>query len=312
MSAITSIRGWSIDGLPPTQRRGIRDGLIVAGLIFNATLVIFWLPHLYLWIDAEAWWHINLSNLYGPGIGTAGNGVFVGDIGAFRYSPVIAWLFLPATWVSWEALIAVYLALSAVALVAMLGSRAPLFVLAFPPVLLELINGNIHIFTALAIWIGLRWAPAWAFILLTKVTPGVGMLWYVGRREWRNLGIALGATAAIAVVGVVIAPGLWVDWLHSLTTAAGGPTVPGAPTLWVRLPFAAAVAYFAGRTGRAWLVPVSVFLGLPHFWLQGLAILTASFPLYWERDRWRVDGRPMGVTNEHETAPSRAAEVPAT
>ena len=295
--------------LTATQRRALRDGLVVAGLIFNATLVVFWLPRLYLWIDAEAWWHINLSNLYGPGIGTAGTGAFTDDIGAFRYSPVIAWLFLPATWVSWEVMIAAYLALSGVALVAMLGRRAPLFVVAFPPVLLELLNGNIHLFTGLAVWVGLRWAPAWAFILLTKITPGVGMLWYVGRREWRNLAIALGVTGAISIVGVVVAPGMWMDWLRTLTTMAAGPSLPGAAPLWLRLPFAAAIALYAGVTGRAWLVPVSVFLGLPNLWIQGLAILTASFPLYWERDRWRVAGRGTVAANEGEATATRAVEI---
>jgi len=303
---VTRVATWW-EGRTPGQRRAIRDGLIVAGLIFNATVVLFWLPRLYLWIDAEAWAHINLQDLYGPGFATAGTGGFVDDIGAFRYSPVIAWLFLPATWVSWEAMIAAYLALSAVALYVMLGRRAALFVLAFPPVLLELLNGNIHIFTALAVWLGLRWAPAWSFILLTKVSPGVGMLWYVARREWRSLASALGVTAAIVVIGVVIAPGLWVDWIRSLAGSAAGPTVPGVPPIWIRLPIAAAVAWYAGRTDRAWLVPVAVFLGLPHLWIQGLAILTASFPLYWERARWQAR-QPAAAPR---AAATRAPEVTA-
>ena len=54
-----------------------------------------------------------------------------------------------------------------------------------------------------------------------------------------------------------------------------------------------AIAFWAGRTHRAWLVPTAVFLALPVLWLQGLAILTASFPLYWERARWqRAIGSP--------------------
>jgi hypothetical protein len=55
----------------------------------------------------------------------------------------------------------------------------------------------------------------------------------------------------------------------------------------VRLPIAAILAWWAGRTGRAWVVPIAVFLALPILWLQGLAILTASFPLWWERARWQ-------------------------
>ena len=302
---MTRVATWW-EARTPQQRRAIRDGLIIAGLIFNATVLVFWLPRLYLWIDAEAWAHINLSDLYGPGIATSASGPFQADIGKFNYSPVIAWVLAPATWLTWEALIAVYLALSGVALVAMLGAkRALLFVLAFPPVLLELLNGNIHLFTALAVWVGLRWAPAWAFILLTKVTPGVGMLWYVGRREWRNLAIGLGVTAAIVLVGFAIAPNQWIDWVRSLATAAAGPAVPGTPPVWLRLPIAAAIAWYAGTTSRAWLVPVSVFLALPHLWLQGLAILTASFPLYWERARWQAKAAAAAA---RPTA-TRAAEV---
>jgi hypothetical protein len=222
------------------QRRAIWHGLIVAGLIFNATFVVLWLPRLDLWIDARAWWTINLADLYGPGEQS------LALIGAFRYAPVIAWLFYPATWLTWEQLIAVYLALSGVALWLLTGRRAPLFLVAFPPVLLELVNGNVHLFIALAIWVGLRWAPAgasaWAFVLFTKVTSGVGLVWFVARREWRNLGFALGATAAITLVGAVLAPALWAEWIRSLSIASAVPPPPGVPPLLVRLPIAPAIA----------------------------------------------------------------------
>ena len=296
MTTMAMARAWRarIDGvaaaLTPARRRALRDGLVAAGLVFNVTLLVFWGPRLYWWIDAVAWWHIDLTNLYG--------GMHDPElIGAFRYSPAIAWLFLPATWLSWPALIAAYLALNGLALVAMSGRKALLFLVAFPPVLLELVNGNISIFMALAVWAGLRWPAAWAFILLTKVTPGVGVLWFAGRRDWRGLAIALGFTAAIVAIGFALAPGLWLDWFQSLALGAQAPTVPGLPPLVLRLPVAAFLAFWAGRTGRAWVVPVAVFLALPILWLQGLAILTACFPLWWERDRWRL--------------PAKSAELPA-
>jgi hypothetical protein len=263
------------------RRRAIRDGLLVAGLLFNATLVVFWLPRLDLWIDARAWWTINLNDLYGPGEQS------LALVGAFRYSPAAAWLFLPASWLSWEALVAVYLALSTGALALMLGRWTPILVVAFPPVLLELINGNIAIFLALATWVGMRWPAAWAFVLLTKVTPGVGVLWFAARREWRSFGIAVGVTLGIVLVGFVLAPGLWLEWFRSLAIAAGVPAPAGVPPLIVRLPVAAAVAAYAGRTDRAWLVPVAVFLAQPILWLHGTAILTACIPLWWERARWQ-------------------------
>ena len=272
--------------LAPAQRRAIWHGLIIAGLLFNATLVVFWMPRLDMWIDARAWWTINLADLYGPGEQS------LALIGAFRYAPVIAWLFYPAIWLTWEQLVAVYLALSIAALWLLTGRRALLFLVAFPPVLLELVNGNVHLFIGLAIWVGLRWAPAgaaaWAFVLFTKVSSGVGLVWFVARREWRSLAVALGVTAAITAAGALAAPHLWSEWIRSLAIASSVPPPPGVPPLVVRLPIAAAIAWYAGRTDRAWLVPVAAFVGLPIWWLQGTAILTASFTLYWESDRFRT------------------------
>ena len=73
-----------------------------------------------------------------------------------------------------------------------LGWRSALLVLAFPPVALELYHGNIHLLMAAAIVLGFRYPIGWSFLLLTKVTPGVGLVWFAVRREWRPLIIALG------------------------------------------------------------------------------------------------------------------------
>ena len=265
------------------RQRAIRDGLIFGGLLFNATLVIFWLPRLYLFIDAVAWSRIDINHLYGP------SGESLADIGAFWYSPAAALLFLPLSWLPWPVLVTVFTAIGIAAVVLMTGRRWWIFLIAFPPILLELINGNISILMALAIWLGMRWPGTWAFILLTKVTPGVGLLWFAARREWRRLAIAAGTTAVLVGVGFAFAPGLWVDWVNTLLTAQTVPTP--VPPLWVRLPVAAGVAYFAGRTDRAWLIPVAAFIALPVLRIQGTAVLTASFPLYWERARWKLTSR---------------------
>jgi hypothetical protein len=296
---MTRVATWW-DGRSKSQRRAIRDGLIVAGLIFNATVLVLWGPRLYWFIDAQAWANIDLSNLYAgmdqPGV-----------VGAFRYAPVIGWLFAPASWLPWPALIAAYLGLSVLAVVAMTGRRALVFLVAFPPVLLELVNGNIHLFMALAVWAGFRWPASWAFILLTKVTPGVGVLWFAARREWRSLAVALGVTLLIVAIGFAIAPQQWLDWFRLLTIASGTAASPGVPPLILRLPLAAALTIWAGRTDRAWLVPVAVLLALPVLWIQGLAILTASFPLYWERARWQM--RAAATATEQAAAASRTPEV---
>ena len=60
--------------------------------------------------------------------------------------------------------------------------------------------------------VGFRYPAAWSLILLTKVTPGIGLLWFAVRREWRSLAIALGATAVIAAVSLAIDPRAWFEW----------------------------------------------------------------------------------------------------
>jgi Glycosyltransferase family 87 len=281
------------------RRRALLHGAIGAGLLFNAIIVFAWGPRLLLWADAGSWWHIDLNNLYG----SAEESLLA--LYAFRMAPVIAWLMLPLTWLPWSVYIPTFLALDVAAVVAMTRRWAPIFLVAFPPILLELINGNIHLFMGLAILVGMRWPAAWAFIFLTKVTPGVGVVWFAARREWRNLAIALGSTLVIAAIGVLIAPQLWIEWVRSLVISSGHeiPTVAGP--LILRVPVAAALAWYAGQTDRAWLVPVACVVAMPTPWIQSTAILTASFPLYWERARFRrghtdqaVDVAPLAAATD--------------
>lgn len=259
----------------------MRDGLIVAGLIANGALLAF-LPRNFAWfVDAPAWWLIDLSNLYG------GTEQSLEGYGVFRFAPVIAWVMWPLTVLPWTVFLGTYVSLNLVAVLALGRRWAPVLALAFPPILLELLNGNIHLFMALAIWLGMRWPAAWAFLLLTKVTPGVGVVWFAARREWRRLALALGSTALIAVVGFVVAPDQWLAWTRVLVVSAALPQVGGLPPLLLRLPVAALIVVLAARTDRAWLVPVACLVAMPTIWLQSAAILTACFPLYWDRARWR-------------------------
>jgi len=267
-------------------RRALRNSLIVAGGIFNAWFLALWVPRLFLFVDARSWWHIDLNNLYG-----LANQSLLAD-GAFRLAPVFAWLLYPLGGLSWPVFVSVWVALNLLAAAAVGGRRALVLILCFPPILLEVVNGNIHLFMALAIWAGMRWPAAWAFMLLTKVTPGVGVLWFAARREWHNLAIALGATLGIVAVGFVIAPQQWFEWFNSLLVSARNPQVGDLPSVVIRLPFAAALIWYAARTSRAWLVPFACVLAMPTIWIQSSALLLASFPLYWDRARWQIARRP--------------------
>ena len=113
-------------------------------------------------------------------------------------------------------------------------------------------------------------------MLLTKITPAVGMVWHLVRREWRELGIAVGVTAAIVVVGVVVNPDLWRAWFDTLVAAdstyeLGHPLGP----LWLRLGLGAVIVGAGAWTGRAWLVPIAMLVTVPGLWAFNLALLAA-------------------------------------
>jgi hypothetical protein len=142
---------------------------------------------------------------------------------------------------------------------------------------LELVGGNISLFLATAMVVGFRWPAAWAFVLLTKVTPGIGLLWFVVRREWRSLGIALAATALVVAVSAAIMPGAWLEWLDLLVRLAGRDGTWAAvpiPFL-VRLPIAVVVVVWGARTDRRWTVPVAGMIALPALWYGSLTMLLA-------------------------------------
>jgi hypothetical protein len=131
----------------------------------------------------------------------------------------------------------------------------------------------------------------------------------VVRGEWRNLFIALSATALLAAVSYVIVPDAWVQWFEVLTRIAGRDGTWAAvpiPFL-VRLPFAIALVVWGAVTGRRWTVPVAGMLALPALWYGGLTMLLAVIALrepvdpVGPRGWWR---RPREATRETAAVPA--------
>jgi glycosyl transferase family 87 len=288
-TALQLPRGRALDPRWTGRLRAVRDGLVLAGLIFFAYLALILAPHARtVGLDAYAYWSLDLSDLYGRS-----QGAVLGP-GAFRYSPVIAQVIAPFTALPWGHFFLLYEALL-LGTIVWLGRVRPfpvLAILAFPPVAVELYYGNVHLLMAAAAVLGFRYPWTWAFILLTKVTPGIGLVWFAVRREWRSLAIALGATAALVAISAVAAPQLWLDWLATL---AGNRTIGTSNSidvpLWLRLPLAALLVAWGARTDRPWTVPVAMTLALPVVWIHGLATLAGIVPLLGRR-------RPETRTNE--------------
>ncbi|HLY15190.1 MAG TPA: glycosyltransferase family 87 protein [Candidatus Limnocylindrales bacterium] len=199
---------------------------------------------------------------------------------AYVYSPAFLQLLAPLKVLAWEPFLAIWTVILLLAVRFLSGPR--LFALALLVAVPELIGGNIHLLLAVAIVVGFRYPAAWSLILLTKITPGIGLLWFAVRREWRSLAIALGATAAIVAVSLVIAPRSWLEWFGVIDSSVGKTSGTWAALpipLWLRLPIAVAVVVWGARTDRRWAVPVAAMLALPALWYGGLTILLAVIPL---------------------------------
>jgi hypothetical protein len=200
--------------------------------------------------------------------------------GFYRYSPAFMPVMVLFGALPWPVFAAAWMALQAAAFVWLAGEHR-WQALAFVPVLFELYLGNVHLLMAVAIVLGFRWPAAWAFVLLTKITPGVGLLWFAVRREWRSLAIALGATLTITMVGVLIAPQVWNDWYQSLRVT--GPAVGSnqvAIPLPLRLVAAALIVTWGARTDRRWTVVVAATVALPTMWFHGFAMLMGVVALH--------------------------------
>jgi Glycosyltransferase family 87 len=212
-----------------------------------------------------------------------------GAYGAYLYSPAFTQLFSPLLSLAFPQFMALWTFLLLLALLVLTGPL--LFVLVLPFAFFELWGGNITLFLALALVVGFRYPAAWSFVLLTKVTPGLGLLWFAVRREWHALLVASLATVAIAAVSWLVAPASWSAWLAMLLGDAGmGPASGSIPIpLMARLPIAVLVIVVAALRDRRWLLPFGVLLAMPVLWFGSLTLLIASIALERERLESRVE-----------------------
>jgi hypothetical protein len=208
---------------------------------------------------------------------------------AYVYSPAFLQLMSPLTALPWQAFMAVWTGILIGAARFLTGPRLLAAGLLFPFTAMEIAGGNVSLLLAVAIVLGFRWPGAWSIVLLTKITPGIGLLWFAVRREWRALAIALATTAVVAVVSFVLVPDQWRTWVDVVARNAGkGGTWASVPIpLWIRLPAAVVVVVWGARTDRRWAVPVASMLALPALWYGGLSMLLAVIPLV-------RDGRATG------------------
>jgi len=258
--------------------RLLRDGFIILAVVFVG-LRLFVIEPWADSVDAYAYWTTRSGDFYAA--------AETGQIGAYLYSPAFAQALTPLVILPAAVFMAIWTAINCAALWWLVG-RWALPSLLFLPIPFEIISGNVHLLYAVAIVAGFRYPATWALMLLTKITPGVGLLWFAARREWRALAIALGVTTAIIAVSFVLDRAAWEQWIAILRAdlaGAGEGTLETqgwylAVPLLPRLGVAAVITVAAALTDRRWLVPVAVVVALPVIWLNGLAVLAAVVPLW--------------------------------
>lgn len=220
-------------------------------------------------VDVRYYWAADPANLYPH--------PELGERNGYNYSPAFEFVVAWGRALPFEAFVAIWRAALLVALVYLAGPLT-IFVLFLPPVASEVNAGNIQIVLALAIVLGFRWPATWAFVLLSKLTPGLGLLWFALRRQWRACLIAGGVTAAIALAAFVLNPDAWPAYLRLLT---GGPAPAVSPyylDFWTRLPMALAFVAFGAWRGYRWPVVVASTLALPVFYYISPSMLVGVLP----------------------------------
>jgi len=266
------------EGLTPRARRLLWFAATVESLLVAA--VILWFQGGEGWgLDAWAYWSVDPVHPYSQ---------TVGSYGAFLYGPPVAQAFAILGQLPWPVFLVGWTGLL-IGVYAWMTQRYALVLLGlFPPAILELINGNIHLLLAAAVALGFRHPWTWSFLLLTKVTPGVGLVWFAVRREWRSLAVAIGATAIVAGVSFLLAPWMWREWVDLLIAESGKPMAPKAIPipLMVRLPAAAVLVAWGARTDRPWTVGVAAWLAIPAMWWYSSVMLLAILPIR----RWQRQG----------------------
>ena len=270
---------------PSATSRGLPRARVLAGA---AVAIAFWVLAIALsdptvdvkeplagWVtaqDARSYYGLDLADLYTGR--TDWN-----TIGAYPYSPAFAQLVYPLNLLPWPAFVAAWTAILILAVYLLTGPE--LFLLGLVVGAMEIAGGNVSLLLALAIVAGFRWPWTWAFVLLTKITPGAGLLWFVLRREWRQLAIALGATAAVVAVSYLLLPAQWEAWVRLLAanTSKGGTWAAVPIPLLVRGPVGVVLIAWGARRNRRWTVPVGAMLCLPALWYGSLSMLLAVIPL---------------------------------
>jgi hypothetical protein len=302
---------------PALSRIAVR-ALVDAGLVVGAGLAIASAFSLIrdnggLAYDTRAYWLAARHVLDGT---TLYSQATVSDLGAFKYPPVFAQLFVPATPLP-ELLVAWLWRISGIlCLRYIVGSwRAAVVACAFVPVLIELSLGNVTLQIAAVLVFALRdrrggYLLPWAAALKFGPVLLVPYLWFRMPESRRPLVVGTAAFLAISAVSYLAAPGLWsgyastFGWENGSLMSGGGviALVPswGGLDFVLRFAIAGVVALLAAYKGKGWLAYAAASITCPVMAIGRFAPLVGLWrfrPAGWPGASRAVEAAaPSGVT----------------
>lgn len=210
----TASRGgwWILDAVRGQTRRPPDLPTLVLNSVALAVLIIAGVGFLVATDGADA------RGLYDVGLQAPYDGYRPSWPG-FPYSPLVAQLLQPLQALPWPFFHGLIVGGELAALAWLIGLPvAALLALVQPPLLVgDLRVANVQLMVTALTVAGLTRPLAWAGPLLTKVSPGVGLLWFVVRRDWRAITMAAGGTVVLGLLSFALAPDLWRQWLNLLT-----------------------------------------------------------------------------------------------
>ena len=176
----------------------------------------------------------------------------------YPYPPLLAILFRPLALLPFEAAAAIWevvVIASFAATVWWIGlrRRATWLVLGMLalPIAWCLVIGQAQVLLTLFVAIGAPWSIALAANI--KLFPAVVALWWIGRRDWRSLGVFAGTLTGLALFQLVLAPQASLDYLTAISLKQVGAVVNLSP--YVVSPLLWGGLVLAGVGVVLWLAP---------------------------------------------------------
>jgi Glycosyltransferase family 87 len=254
----------------------------IGGALLAVIVAIFWQgPN-----DDLAYWLAAQRLVAGQPVYVTGEAAF--EPYAYHYTPPLAQVLAPLTLVLPTVAYLVGYRISELLAVWFIAGRRilpMLALIAFIPVAVELRFENVHLLMAVAVVLALsRWPVLFAVAAIVKISPGLGIVYLLLRRRWRDAAISVAVGLGICAISYLVAPGLWQEFVTSIGDRAGITGNSLIPVPYVVRAFAGLLIAVAGglvgrRNGELLLV-LGITVANPNLALNGFAVLAAAVPVW--------------------------------